>query len=494
MARSLRFLGLVVGWLSLGSTANAAPPGAVPPHHHQEVAPPKTIGGRRVLWAPHGEQGLMVPVRIKKPLPTKVNGKGYEWGRVSRADLQIAVASTGGPFETDKTRNPRQAEARQRALVSSVPVTRTEDGRFVPRPQKPPQLVVARSSGSKQGLAEVLEQHGHFEALKAVHGKPSAHEPEERSLPARMRVGARDIVSTKSPHSVWLVTGKDESGQDVAVRQRGPGKGPAEDAMVNEAHDRQAAVLTFMQSKLGRNGVTGKGDAVDSYVWKQPGAPSAAFNTDYENYHYYGNGRAWPTTTGVVGHEMGHGVVQASAKLTYRGESGALNEHFADVFGVAAQQWKAGATARQGDWAFHQKHFTSHGDVKDRFRSMANPALEGQPSHIKEYVHTDVDHGGVHVNSGIPNRAFYGAATRMGGHVAEKPTKIWYVTLRDYLRPDATFHDTARLTVHVAGKLYGAGSHEQRSVIAGWADVGIKVDPKGPLPRPRDKGYAIERH
>jgi Zn-dependent metalloprotease len=95
------------------------------------------------------------------------------------------------------------------------------------------------------------------------------------------------------------------------------------------------------------------------------------------------------------------------------------------------------------------------------------------------------DQGGVHTNSGIPNRAFYGAAMRIGGYVWEKSAKIWYVALRDYLRPNATFVDAARATVHVAGELYGEGSREQAAVIAGWNDVGIAVSSNDPMPTPR---------
>ena len=85
-----------------------------------------------------------------------------------------------------------------------------------------------------------------------------------------------------------------------------------------------------------------------------------------------------------------------------------------------------------------------------------------QPGHMKDYVETTSDNGGVHINSGIPNRAFYLTAIELGGKAWEKAGMIWYVTLRDRLRENSTFQDAARLTYSVAGSLFGKGSPEQK--------------------------------
>ena len=92
---------------------------------------------------------------------------------------------------------------------------------------------------------------------------------------------------------------------------------------------------------------------------------------------------------------------------------------------------------------------------------------------MKHYVKTHEDNRGVHINSGIPNRAFYETAIRLGGNAWTKAGRIWYVTLRDKLRPDSSFRDAARWTVAAAKELYGAGSLEQKAVREGWAAVGI---------------------
>lgn len=95
---------------------------------------------------------------------------------------------------------------------------------------------------------------------------------------------------------------------------------------------------------------------------------------------------------------------------------------------------------------------------------------------MDDFVHTFDDNGGVHINSGIPNHAFYQVATRIGGFAWEAPGRIWYDSLRDpKLRPNSGFLRFARITYEVAGRLYGAKSAEQKAVKQGWAAVGLKL-------------------
>ena len=98
-----------------------------------------------------------------------------------------------------------------------------------------------------------------------------------------------------------------------------------------------------------------------------------------------------------------------------------------------------------------------------------------QPAHMQHFVHTDQDNGGVHINSGIPNHAFYLAAAAIGGNAWEKAGRIWYETLRDRsLRPSANFATFAAHAVANAGHRYGSGSAEQRAVADAWQQVGVK--------------------
>jgi Zn-dependent metalloprotease len=98
---------------------------------------------------------------------------------------------------------------------------------------------------------------------------------------------------------------------------------------------------------------------------------------------------------------------------------------------------------------------------------------------MKDYVTTVSDNGGVHINSGIPNHAFYLVATEIGGNAWEKAGRIWYVALRDKLGANSQFQDAARLTYQTAGELYGDNSLEQQAVRHGWDGVGLNVDAGG---------------
>jgi Zn-dependent metalloprotease len=115
--------------------------------------------------------------------------------------------------------------------------------------------------------------------------------------------------------------------------------------------------------------------------------------------------------------------------------------------------------------------------MKEPGTAYNDPVLgkDSQPGNMKNYVKTNSDSGGVHINSGIPNHAFYLAAVAIGGNAWEKAGKIWYITLRDRLRPKSQFKDAAKATVQVAGDLFKAGSAEQKAVKKAWAEVGIKV-------------------
>src|SRR6185369_3971642 len=98
-----------------------------------------------------------------------------------------------------------------------------------------------------------------------------------------------------------------------------------------------------------------------------------------------------------------------------------------------------------------------------------------QPAHMSNYDASPDDNGGVHVNSGIPNHAFYLAATAIGGKAWEVAGRIWYATLTAKLRARATFRDCARATIDAAAELYGTTSEPRNAVEQAWRTVGIDV-------------------
>ena len=153
------------------------------------------------------------------------------------------------------------------------------------------------------------------------------------------------------------------------------------------------------------------------------------------------------------------------------------------MLGILVKQRVLGQTAENADWLIGEGLFTSRingvalRSMKDPGTAYNDPVIgkDPQPAHMKNYVKTTSDNGGVHINSGIPNRAFYLAAVGIGGNAWEKAGKIWYIALRDVIRPNSQFRDVARATVQVAANLFKIGSAEHKAVKAAWAGVGIKV-------------------
>jgi Zn-dependent metalloprotease len=169
--------------------------------------------------------------------------------------------------------------------------------------------------------------------------------------------------------------------------------------------------------------------------------------------------------------------------LVYENQPGALNEHFSDVFGSLVKQKVKGHTAAEADWIVGEGLFTEKVNGVG-IRSMKAPGTayddpllgkDPQPGHMDDFVVTTSDHGGVHINSGIPNRAFYLAATALGGNAWEKAGMIWYVTLRDKLRANSDFAEAVRMTIATAGQLYGVDGPEQEAVRQAWESVGLSI-------------------
>jgi Zn-dependent metalloprotease len=176
-------------------------------------------------------------------------------------------------------------------------------------------------------------------------------------------------------------------------------------------------------------------------------------------------------------------VTQYEANLDYLNQTGALNESISDVFGSLVKQYQLKQTADQADWIIGAGLFSPN--VKGvGIRSMKAPGSayddpvlgkDPQPMHMDHYVTTTNDNGGVHINSGIPNHAFYVIAREIGGYAWEKAGAIWYKALTEKLKSNSNFTDAANLTYQAAADLYGSGSLEQKAVQSGWAAVGISV-------------------
>ncbi|MEP0795492.1 M4 family metallopeptidase [Trichocoleus sp. DQ-A3] len=264
---------------------------------------------------------------------------------------------------------------------------------------------------------------------------------------------------------------------------RSEGDPPSEDAAINEAYDGSGATYDLYEQVFERNSIDNRGLRLDSTVHFGVKYDNAFWNGDQMVYGD-GDGEIFERFTkaiDVIGHELTHGVTQYEANLIYYGESGALNESFSDVFGSLVKQRVLNQTAEEADWIIGEGLFTAN--VKGvGIRSMKAPGTayddpvlgkDPQPATYKDRYKGLEDNGGVHINSGIANRAFYLAAVEIGGYAWEKAGKIWYIALRDRLRSRANFKRAANTLITVAGELYGEGSKEQNAVRKGWQQVGV---------------------
>lgn len=246
-------------------------------------------------------------------------------------------------------------------------------------------------------------------------------------------------------------------------------------AIAVSAHYNASMAYDYFQNTFGWNSIDGKGMDILSVV-----------NYDFENAYWngrailYGNGgdnfKPLAGSLDVGGHEMAHGVIQATADLEYNGESGALNESFADIFG---------AMIDRDDWQIGEEIVNPNVFTGGALRNMANPAngcrensICHQPDHYKDRYVGSFDNGGVHINSGINNKAFVLVANATGKSNAEQ---IYFRALRFYLTETAQFLDMRLAAVQAAIDLFGDNSAQERAIHAAYDAVGV-FDPDTPVP------------
>ncbi len=290
----------------------------------------------------------------------------------------------------------------------------------------------------------------------------------------------------------------------AAVLARSEDGAESEDASVNQAFDGLGSTRDFYAQVLGRNSIDDRGMRLDGYVHRGV-RYNNAFWDGREMVFGDGDGRIFTDFTGsldVIGHELTHGVTEYTANLEYHVQSGALNESLSDVFGSLVKQWVGKQTAEQADWLIGAEVFTPGVDA-DALRSLSRPGeaydnellgKDPQPAHLRDYVELpdteDGDNGGVHINSGIPNKAFYLTAVGIGGYAWEAPGHIWYEALRAST-PTTDFQAFADTTAATAGVQFGQGSTEQAAVVSAWGEVGITVTGTSTGTKPPADGDAL---
>jgi Zn-dependent metalloprotease len=266
---------------------------------------------------------------------------------------------------------------------------------------------------------------------------------------------------------------------------------PSGDETVNRAFEGLGKTREFFSRVLDRNSIDDRGMRLDAYVHRgseEGGGYNNAFWDGQQMVFGDGDGVLFTDFTlslDVIAHELAHGVTEASAGLEYHRQPGALNESMSDVFGSLVKQWSRGETADSADWLIGKDIFTPK-FKDDALRSLKAPGTaydnafgkDPQPDHMKRFAQLPDnefgDWGGVHINSGIPNKAFHLVAVAVGGNAWEAPGHIWYESLKaSNIR--TSFQEFAETTFFKADELYGSGSPEQQAVRSGWREVGIQV-------------------
>ncbi|ASN07481.1 M4 family metallopeptidase [Virgibacillus necropolis] len=228
-----------------------------------------------------------------------------------------------------------------------------------------------------------------------------------------------------------------------------------------DAHAYADQVYDYFYDTFGRNSFDGNGSTIRSTVHYGSNYNNAFWNGQQMVYGD-GDGSTFAPLSGaldIVAHELTHAVTDYSADLVYQDQPGALNESMSDVFSVFVEG---------EDYLLGEDVYTP-GRSGDALRSLSNPPAYGQPGHMRDYVYTNSDNGGVHTNSGIPNKAGYNTINSIG---VSKAQKIYYRALTVYLGPYSNFSDTRAALLQSTADYYGYGS-EYNAVEDAWNNVGV---------------------
>ena len=323
-------------------------------------------------------------------------------------------------------------------------------------------------------------------ALKAI--KVSNHLRQLRSdvleRSSRDAMPGTSGADAYSPERVRLVydAENDEALPGKLVRREGDGSTglPA----VDEAFDGAGDTWDLYREEYGRNSLDDNGMEIVQTVRYGEQYNNAFWNGEQMVYGD-GDGELFNRFTidpDIIGHELSHGVIQHSAALRYWYQSGALNESFADVFGSLVKQRRWNQEANEADWLVGANVL-----IGDSYalRSLEAPgtAYENHPiigddpqtATMDDYLTLPPweDNGGVHLNSGIPNHAFYLAAIEIGGYAWLKPGLVWYRALTERLGRNTSFASAARATIAIAREEFGVRSLEEQAVERAWKSVKV---------------------
>lgn len=324
------------------------------------------------------------------------------------------------------------------------------------------------------------------------YGRTASRAAVTRNLTERQRV-EREQAMSSTPRRFWPCQWWFRRRQGHGPRRRiytaGHDRVPSNDQLVRSEGAPPTGDITVGEAYEGFGDIFWYYDEVhDRYSYDDHGAAlrgKVHFGRDYMNAFWNGKTVSFGDGDGeifnrftidlsIIGHELTHAVIGDS--LRYQYQAGALNEHISDVFGALVVQHVLQRNALQASWLIGADLLTEN--VQGRaIRDMHNPGTayddpvlgtDPQPAHMNDYVNTERDNGGVHINSGIPNRAFVLAAQGAGGYAYETVGKVWYQALSEIRDPAMEFRDFAALTIDIA-----ADHDLEVPVETGWHMVGI---------------------
>ncbi|MCW2832466.1 MAG: peptidase thermolysin [Nocardioides sp.] len=324
-------------------------------------------------------------------------------------------------------------------------------------------------------LLERVGAHGSLALDEQVRARRAARSLQPRNLP----VAAVDVAA-------WTVHDAGSTTTLPGRPARSAGQAETGDVAVDEAAASIEATLAMFAEGFDRASYDGKGAPVTISVHYG----RAYDNAFWDGTHLVfgdGDGEVFERFTkagDVLAHEFGHAVTEHTAGFIYRDQAGALNESVSDVMAACFKQHTHRQSAAEGDWLIGEGIFVP--TIRARaLRDMAAPGTayddptlgkDPQVGHMADFIDTDEDNGGVHLNSGIPNRAFQLAAITIGGTSLEGAGQIWYAALTaGGLQPNADFVDFAAATIAVAGEHADA-------VTEAWHAVGVMPGSRATMP------------
>ncbi len=343
----------------------------------------------------------------------------------------------------------------------------------------------------------------------------------DTSMPYRLRQSrnSHNIITMNYKKRVWNPSLNDTAARDFTDNDNNwtalEHYNSNQDDAALDVHFNMQIISDYWKQVHNRNSWDNANSPLKSYVHvsTQCGSSSTVIPLDnafwYQTTMYFGDGSYGSsmssacfqrfrvlTPLDVTAHEVGHGITQATSRLVYRWESGALNEGLSDIWGALIEHWGveqySSIGAGKKTWIIAEEISSTIGQG---IRDMQTPQNFNNPSTYKDskwqtasypacIPNNNNDQCGVHNNSGVLNKWFYlvtvgesGTNTlnqpyNVTGIGFTKSAELAYLTELN-LTPNAGYETAKAVTLNAAATLYGSASAELQTVLSAWKAVGV---------------------